>query len=187
MRLFIAIPLASEVVGALERLSQTLRSSNEGLRWSSSETWHITLQFLGETSVERYGCLAQRLSAIRAPAVPVWLHGTGFFDRAGVFFAGVNVSPELRQLAKLIIAATSQCGVAAEERPYHPHVTLARAKGVDRVNALRKLKFRVTDEVDFPAFTAQEFLLYESFTNSDGALHEVRNRFPLGSQLSTGA
>jgi 2'-5' RNA ligase len=179
MRLFIAIPLASEVVGALERLSQSLRSSNEGLRWSSSETWHITLQFLGETSVERYGCLAERLGTIRAPAVPVWLHGTGFFDRAGVFFAGVNVSPELRQLAKLIIAATSQCGVAAEERPYHPHVTLARAKGDGKGGALRKLRGVAKGEVEFPAFTAREFLLYESFLNAQGARHEVRERFPL--------
>ncbi len=180
MRLFIGIPLASEVVDALERLSRSLRSANDGLRWSSPETWHITLQFLGETSVERYGCLVQRLGAIKAPAVPVWLHGTGFFDRAGVFFAGVNVSPELRQLEKLIIAATSQCGVAAEERPYHPHVTLARAKGDGKGGALRKLRDVAKSEVEFPAFTAREFLLYESFLNAQGARHEVRERFSLG-------
>jgi 2'-5' RNA ligase len=179
MRLFIAIPLAPEVVGALERLSRSLRSANDGLRWSSPETWHITLQFLGEISVERYGCLVQRLGAIKAPAVPIWLHGTGFFDRAGVFFAGVNVSPELRQIEKLITAATAQCGVDAEERPYHPHVTLARAKGDGKAGALRKLKGIAKSEVKFPAFTAREFLLYESFLDGRGARHEVRERFPL--------
>ena len=180
MRLFIGIPLASEAVGALERLSRSLRSANDNLRWSSPETWHITLQFLGETSVERYGCVAQQLRAIKSPPVPGWLNGTGFFDRAGVFFAGVNVSPELRRLERLVAAATAQCGIAAEDRPYHPHVTLARAKGADRANALRKLKDRAKSETDFPAFTAKEFLLYESFLGSDGARHEVRDRFPLG-------
>ena len=180
MRLFIGIPLAEEVIDALERLSRSLRSTNDGLRWSSPETWHITLQFLGETSVERCGCLVRRLGAIKSPAVPVWLHGTGFFDRAGVFFAGVNVSPELRQLEKLIIAATSQCGVAAEERPYHPHVTLARAKGDGKGGALRKLKDVAKSELVFPAFTAREFLLYESFLDGRGARHEVRERFCLG-------
>jgi len=179
MRLVIAIPLSPEAVEALERLARSLRFANDGLRWSSTETWHITLQFLGETSVERYACLAQRLSAIKAPAVPVWLHGTGFFDHAGVFFAGVHVSPELRQLEKLITAATAQCGVDAEERPYHPHVTLARAKGDGKAGALRKLKDMAISEVEFPGFTAREFLLYESFLDGRGARHEIRDRFPL--------
>ena len=179
MRLFIGIPLASEAVDALERLSRSLRSPGDSLRWSSPETWHITLQFLGETSAERCGCLTERLSAIKAPAVPVWLHGTGFFDRAGVFFAGVNVSPELRQLEKRVVAATSQCGVAVEERPYHPHVTLARAKGDGKAGALRKLKGIAKNEIEFPAFVAREFLLYESFLDGRGARHEVRARFPL--------
>ena len=122
----------------------------------------------------------QHLSEIKAPAVPVWLHGTGFFDRAGVFFAAVNVSPELRGLERLVVAATAQCGIDAEDRPYHPHVTLARAKGNDSVRALRKLKSQVKSDLEFPSFTAREFLLFESFLRSDGARHEVRDHFPLG-------
>ena len=180
MRLFIGIPLAAQVVDALERISRSLRSANDNLRWTSPETWHITLQFLGETPIEKYRCVVQHLSEIKAPAVPVWLHGTGFFDRAGVFFAAVNVSPELRGLERLVVAATAQCGIDAEDRPYHPHVTLARAKGKDSVRALRKLKSQVKSDLEFPSFTAREFLLIESFLRSDGARHEVRDHFPLG-------
>lgn len=180
MRLFIGIPLATEVIDALEQITHSLRSPTDRLRWASPETWHITLQFLGETSAERYGCLAHHLGGIKSPTVPVWLHGTGFFDRAGVFFAGVNVSLELRQLEKLVVAATSQCGVLAEDRPYHPHVTLARAKGEDRARALRNLKIQTKSDVKFPVFTAREFLLFESFLTSDGARHEIRDHFPLG-------
>ena len=180
MRLFIGIPLASEVINALQRLVRSLQSAGDNLRWSSPETWHITLQFLGATSLENYGCVVQHLGRIQSPAAPIWLHETDCFDRAGVFFAAVNVSPELRQLEKLVVGATSQCGVAAEDRPYHPHVTLARAKGDNRARALRQLKSRVKLEVEFPPFTAREFLLYESFLGSDAVRHEVRERFPLG-------
>jgi len=180
MRLFIGIPLASEVVDVLDRLSRSLRATSDGLRWSSPETWHITLQFLGETSSDTYGCLVQHLSRIKSPAIPIWLKGTGTFDRAGVFFAGVNVSPELLQLERLVIAATSRCGVVAEDRPYHPHVTLARAKGDDKIRALRKLKSTAKSDMQFPAFTATEFLLFESFLGSSGVRHEIRDRFPLG-------
>lgn len=179
MRLFIGIPLAPEVVDALERLSHSLRSAGDDLRWSSPETWHITLQFLGETSTETYACVVQHLRQIKSPAVPIWLHGTGFFDRAGVFFAGVTVSPELRLLEKIVTVATSGCGFTSENRPYHPHVTLARAKGDNRASALRKLKPRARPDVGFPVFTAGEFLLYESFLGPDGARHEIRERFPL--------
>jgi 2'-5' RNA ligase len=104
----------------------------------------------------------------------------GLFDRAGVFWAGVSVSPELRLLEKHVTAATSQCGFAAEDRPYHPHVTLARAKGDDRIRTLRKLQARVKQEVEFPPFTTREFLLYESFLDTGGPRHQVRERFPLG-------
>src|SRR5579872_5010231 len=177
MRLFIGIPLPSEVVTALERLSHSLRSAGDSLRWSSPETWHITLQFLGETSIENYACVVQHLRKIKSPTVPIWLSGTGFFDRAGVFFAGVNVSPELRQLEKQVVAVTSQCGVEAENRPYRPHVTLARAKGDNRSASLRKLRTSANPKVEFPPFTAREFLLYESFLGGpNGARHEIRER-----------
>jgi RNA 2',3'-cyclic 3'-phosphodiesterase len=179
MRLFIAIPLASEAVASLERLAHTLRSASDALRWTSPATWHITLQFLGETSLETYDCLAQQLRAIHSPPVPVWLHGTGCFDRAGVFFAAVNVSPELRRLEQLVLAATALCGLTAEARPYHPHITLARTQGRARHHALRKLKSRASSDIQFPAFTAKEFLLFESFLDPAGARHEIRDRFPL--------
>ena len=180
MRLFIGIPLAPEVIDVLERLSSSLRSPGDNLRWSSPETWHITLQFLGETSVERYSCIVPRLAAVRSPAIPVSLEGTGFFDRAGVFFAGVNVSPELRQLQSQVVTATSGCGLIADDRPYHPHVTLARAKGDDRNRVLHKLKSRVKPNAEFPPFTATEFLLYEAFLGPGGSRYEIRDRFPFG-------
>ena len=180
MRLFVGIALSPEVVEALERLSRHLRTADDKLRWTSPETWHITLQFLGEATVAQYGCVVPRLSAIRAPEVPVWLSGTGIFDRAGVFWAGVMVSPELCLLEKEVRAVTSGCDFMSEDRSYHPHVTLARAKGDERVRVLRSLQSRVKQQADFPAFTAQEFLLFESFLGSAGTRHEVRERFVLG-------
>lgn len=179
MRLFIGIPLANEVVAALERLANSLRTNGDNLRWSSPETWHITLQFLGETSADKYACTVAHLRDIHLPQIPISLEGAGVFDRAGVFFAGVNVSPELRKLQKRVVAATAICGFVPEERPYHPHVTLARAKG-DHRQALRSLKAKIGLKTTFPRFDVREFLLYEVFLGSGGSRYEVRDRFPLG-------
>src|SRR3974390_961554 len=147
MRLFIGIPLAPEVIDGLDRLSRSLRSADDGLRWASAESWPITLQFLGETPEERYKCLVPRLREVVSVAPPIRMGGLDVFDRAGVFFADVHVSPELSQLQRRVLAATAKCGCIAEERPFHPHVTLARAKGDNRMQTLRKLKTRVKANV----------------------------------------
>jgi len=179
MRLFAGIPLAAAVIDELSTISVRLRSSADGLRWSAPESWHITLQFLGNTGQEQYECTVARLREFRSPTVPIQLEGLGLFERAGVFFAGVSLTPELRALQQRVTAATGLCGFIPETRPYHPHVTLARTKGKGRTHGLHELKSRIHCEPAFTSFVAEEFVLYESVTRPTGALYEVRERFPL--------
>ena len=179
MRLFIGIPLAAEVVDTLEAISKRLKSADDGFRWSSPQSWHITLQFLGRTSDAQYTCLLAHLKDLRSAAFRVHISGTGFFDRTGIFFAGVSESPELSHLQEQVVTATAQCGFVAESRSFHPHITLARTKGEARMRALRQLKNKITCNEEFPAFTAEEFLLYEAFLGPGGSRYEVRECFPL--------
>ena len=176
MRLFVGIPLAAEVMEQLFALSMRLQSSADGLRWSAPESWHITLQFLGSTP--EYECIVARLKELRSPPVPVKLEGLGFFERAGVFFAGVRLTPELERLQQRVTAATGLCGFVPETRPYHPHITLARSKSKG-VKVLRELKARIHRDPGFSGFVAEEFVLYESVPGAKGSHYEVRDRFPL--------
>jgi len=177
MRLFAGIPLATAVIDELSAISLRLQSSADGLRWSAPESWHITLQFLGNTGQEQYECTIARLREMRSPSVPIQLEGLGLFERAGVFFAGVSLTPELLSLQQRVTAATGLCGFIPETRPYHPHVTLARTKGKGRT--LHELKSRIRRQPAFTSFVAEEFVLYESVTRPTGALYEVRERFRL--------
>jgi 2'-5' RNA ligase len=179
MRLFLGIPLADVVVDELLKLSTQLRRKDDGLRWSAPESWHVTLQFLGNTEQEQYDRLVARLRELRLPAALTCLEGTGFFERAGIFYAGVKPMPELLTLQQRVTAVTSLCGFAPEDRPYRPHITLARGKGREGERALRYLKKRVERQPRFTGFSAEEFLLYESFTGAERARYEVRERFPL--------
>ncbi len=83
-------------------------------------------------------------------------------------------------MEKRVVAATSLCGFVGETRPFHPHVTLARAKGENSVKALRRLKQAISEEVILPAFIATEFLLYQVFLGAGGSRYEVREVFGLG-------
>ena len=111
--------------------------------------------------------------------MPVQLGELGFFDRAGVLFADVSVSPALAALQQRVVEATTECGFAAEARPFRPHVTLARVKNQRRGAQLRKLQNKTLSRAAFPRFTAREFLLYKSHLSAQGSHYEVIRRFPL--------
>jgi 2'-5' RNA ligase len=177
MRLFIGIPLAAAVIGELAAVSARLKAKEDGLRWTAPESWHITLEFLGNTSEEKYAFLVEHLLQVHSPPVPVRLEELGFFDRAGVFFAGVGLTPELLALEKRVAAATELCGFAHDARPYHPHITLARSKGERR--GLRELKSHIQSNPPFTRFVVEEFLLYETHLSPSGARYEIRERFKL--------
>lgn len=179
MRLFVGIPLAAAVVDELAKISMRLRSSRDELRWTARESWHITLQFLGETSAEQYECIVARLHELHLPAAPIRLGELDCFDRSGVFFAGVKVTPELRLLQERVNAATAKCGFVAETRAFQPHITLARSKDRGQRHGLNELRARIQHQPSFTHFVAEEFLLYESFLGAGGARYEVRERFGL--------
>lgn len=179
MRLFIGIPLAEQAISELSAISLRYRSADDGLRWSLPESWHITLQFLGSVSEDQYGCIIPRLHALPHKPVAVQIESLDFFDRVGIFFAGVRHMPELVSLQQQVASATAHCGFATETRPYHPHITLARTKGKPGNSGLRRLKAAIQRQPAFSSFTSHEFLLYESHLASSGSLYEVRERFPL--------
>lgn len=179
MRLFAGIPLAPPVIDELSAISVRLQSSADGLRWSAPDSWHITLQFLGSTGQEQHECIVARLRELRLPPVPIQLEAMGFFDRAGIFFAGVSLTPELLFLQQRVAAATGLCGFISETRPYHPHITLARSKSKGRAQGLGELKTRIHRQPSFTRFVAEEFLLYESLTRPSGSQYEIRERFEL--------
>ena len=180
MRLFVGIPLAATAVCELTAASARLRSDGDGLRWSKPESWHITLQFLGNTEPERYECVVARLGELRLPPVPIWLEGLGSFDRAGVLFAEVRPTPELLLLQRRVNQAMEACGFPVDARPYQPHITLARSKGKGRAQGLSALKTRAHAAPGFTQFVAGEFLLYESVPGLSGSDYADRARFSLG-------
>jgi 2'-5' RNA ligase len=180
MRLFLGIPLPANVIEELSAVTTRLRSPHDGLRWSAPESWHITLQFLGDTSQEQSSCIVRRLRELRRQPFSLRIESLSCFDRAAVLFADVQLTPELIALQRVIATATAHCGFVAEARAYHPHITLARGEGKDGSHVLRRLKSTLHEEPKFSSFTAVVFLLYESVVSSAGSRYEVREHFQLG-------
>jgi 2'-5' RNA ligase len=179
MRLFIGIPLADVVVDELSAISARLKSDGDRFRWTLPESWHITLQFLGNSSREQYECVVAQLRTLHLPPVSIGLERFGSFDHDRIFLAAVHLTPELLSLQKQVTAATEPCGFVPEARPYQPHITLARSKDRGQRQNSSELKDKLSSQPNFSNFVAKEFLLYESFLGRPGLHYEVRARFLL--------
>jgi RNA 2',3'-cyclic 3'-phosphodiesterase len=180
MRLFIGIPLAAGTADALIVIVHQLhaKAAPQGLRWSARESWHITLQFVGSAKPEQYDCIAARLRDLRSPHLFIEFGSLGTFDRAGVLYVEVRVTPELTALQQAVTAATAPCGFTPEDRPYHPHITLARRKGKG-ARELHDLRLQIQQQPKLAGFTADSFVLYESTPTPEGSRYDVRERFSL--------
>jgi 2'-5' RNA ligase len=180
MRLFVAIPMPEETTRELGEAVARMRKrpGAEELRWSPPESWHITLQFLGSAGTEEFACLLERLREVRAARMKIVPEKIGAFGRVGILHAGVKPTADLLDLEKRVTAATARCGLEREDRPYRPHITLARRRGRGGRDGISSAARKNAEVVAFQPFTADEFALYESFLG--GAVrYEIRERFPL--------
>lgn len=131
-RLFIAVKLPAELGGRLGQECAELAAGVQFAKWTYPLDYHITLQFLGDTPKEQIPALLEALKAIGGSHVPFKLRlaewGTfGSESAPRVLWAGVSGELErLGELRRSVVSATAPLGFRAEDRPYSPHVTLAR-------------------------------------------------------------
>jgi 2'-5' RNA ligase len=140
--------------------------------------------------------IGESLRSVKAGAFDLHVSGYGFFPTAKaarVFWIGVSPVSELAALAASIDAATSAAGVPPEERPYSPHLTLARGGGGrrpgspkwrrgDNTNAIfgtLQKRLAAIKEPNFGSMTAREFILYQSQLSPAGSKYTRLETFPL--------
>jgi len=106
------------------------------------EKLHATLHFIGRFPRDRLQALGRALDSVQfvplrldLAVVEVW--------RGGIAVATLAASPPILDLHASIGAALAGLGIALEDRPYRPHVTMARqARGARPPAALPALDWR---------------------------------------------
>jgi RNA 2',3'-cyclic 3'-phosphodiesterase len=178
-RAFLAVTPSPDALDDVARRLGPLRQAEPRLRWLARGQWHLTVQFLGAVS-DAEG-LADAVSAAVASLSPfaVELTGGGAFPsprRASVLWVGVRDPEPLATLAGAVTRATATLGHAAEDRAYHPHLTVARA---GRPCAVMPLVDALGGMGPGPAWTVSDVALVESDTRREGAVHTERARLVL--------
>ena len=149
-----------------------------GLRWLTAEQLHLTLSFIGDVEAAAEDRLHEALGEVRVAPFFLPLYGVGVFNvrgRPSVVWAGVGKGhPHLFALHRRIQDAVLRAGLEPDLKPFHPHITIARAKGISRQALLPFLRKHA--EADFGMFEAKGFELYSSVLAAEGAIHQVEMR-----------
>ena len=191
-RLFVAVPLpdaAREAIsGVVDRVRRRLdevdavSAANGGapggrVRWVRMDGLHITLRFLGGTAEDRLGELGPAVDAAAWAVSPfdVLLDGGGAFPVPGrpraLWLGIVDGAAELGGLAAGLEDALAEVGIPRDDRPFRPHLTVARTDGV-RTGPLAARELEAAARGLGLRFTADRLVLYRSHLGGGPARYE---------------
>ncbi|UCD21318.1 MAG: RNA 2',3'-cyclic phosphodiesterase [Chloroflexota bacterium] len=135
IRCFIAIELPEEAKRGIARLKEELvRDEHKFVKWVDPGGIHLTLKFLGNIPAKRVTEIAEAIgkAAQGIPRFHLEISGLGAFPnlrQARVLWVGIGGEVDvLSRLVQNVDSALAVIGFAKEERPFVPHLTLARIR-----------------------------------------------------------
>ena len=193
MRIFIALDIDEAIRHRIARFMDGVRGFAPDARWVRPESLHITLKFIGETAPENVDQIKEALKAVEASAIEMNIRGSGFFPGAKsprVFWLGIEAAPSLAALASTVDDRVAALGIAKEDHPFSPHLTLARGGGGSgsprsKIDGLKPGFQRLQEKLaalpvpEFGTMTAREFFLYRSHLSRGGSRYEKLAGFTL--------
>jgi RNA 2',3'-cyclic 3'-phosphodiesterase len=186
MRLFFAIELPADVQAQLGRLR--LVECTE-YRWVDPSLLHVTLAFLGQQPEDRLSVLEQvgrSAAGVSEPGVLRLGQGGSFGPRREprVLWIGLDGDvPALLALQATLVAELRAGGFELEDRPFAPHITLARRR--DGARSAGPPDWPPAHSPSGPkAFTMEHLTLVESRLSPRGPTYIPWLEFPLGQAYS---
>jgi len=167
-RLFFAVWPDAEAARALAEVSRSLAELVGG-KPVPMEKIHLTLAFLGSVDAAQAQAARAAAQSIRGRPFEMVLDHVGSFRKARVGWAGSNKPPvALERFASALSEDLRKRGFELDDRPFNPHITLARniARAVPRA------------PIPPIAWKAREMTLVRSETGT--GRYVIEERWPLG-------
>ena len=184
VRAFIALALDAPVRAAVEEATADLRRVlGDRVRWTATETLHVTVRFLGELAEPTLAALRAELHARASgcAAVELRLTGAGAFPPRGrphVLWVGIDPTAALTALHAAVEDAVAAVGLPSEARRFRPDLTIGRPRAGAGIadpelrDALSRVGFVATERV-------ASLHLMRSELTPGGARHSVLDDVPL--------
>jgi RNA 2',3'-cyclic 3'-phosphodiesterase len=163
---FIAIPVSDELKEKFANWQKKLQETLSYKIWPHQSDLHITLKFLGAVEQHELEKLQASLRSFAHAKFSVNVGSIGTFgkqDSPRVLWAGVENNNEIDELYKKVETATVSVGFAKENRPYRPHITLAKkwSGTVENTKSLKEIKENYRE--DKFHMNVEEFVLFQIF------------------------
>ncbi len=132
MRLFIALLFKEDVKEKIGMLRDVVADRSVKGRFAATENFHLTLAFIGESTVEEADRLLDVLGALEASGtgVPESLIGSyvGSFQRRDreIVWLGIEKDKQLKALYRKLVQLLTEAGFKTEDRRFSPHITIGR-------------------------------------------------------------
>ncbi len=167
-RLFFALCPDRRVRKEIQTIAGSCVPANS--RLVAQNNTHITLAFLGSVDEQTSIALVKGASYLRIAPFSLILDRIGWWRKAKIAWLAPSMIPEqLSHLVNELSKLAQSCGISLDERPYRPHVPLARK--VTRPPAASLLQ---------PiSWNINEFCLLESKTHKSGVEYQVKVSWPL--------
>jgi len=172
-RLFVGLELPEKCRAELSEIDPHVK----GLRWLPAEQLHLTMSFLGDVDAAHEERLRETLAMVQVPPFFLPIAGVGTFggERPSVVWAGVGKGhPHLFALHQHIQDAVLHAELEPDLKPFHPHITLGRARGLSRA-ALKPFLHRYA-ETEFDLWKVTGFALFSSRLSGDSSVYTVEMR-----------
>ena len=186
IRTFIGIKLPKELCRQTERMMQLLHDAPATVKWVSTETLHISLNFLGDVEERNLGDICQIAHRAAANVEPfeLILIGTGAFpniSKPRTLWIGVSGDVEqLVVLQKDLEEKFSEKGIRPDPRRYVPHLTLGRVRYGGKGSSDLSSILENHTETAFGVCQVAEITVFSSYLTRQGPIYSVVSRAPLG-------
>jgi 2'-5' RNA ligase len=182
IRSFFAIPLNPLLVRRLADHADTLCSLDGGslspdsrIHWVDSGSYHLTLCFLGQITLDQVGALEQQAKEWLAdqPVFAVQLARSGYLEvnpALSVVAAQADPQPELVQLQQRVAELVARVGIEVEEADFVPHITLGRLSVQPQSAALMAADSRSWPNLDLRV-SVDSLVLYQSKPGDHGSIY----------------
>jgi len=127
--LFLALWPDQAVREAVHACSKKLLVKKAGWhgRLVDIQNLHITLAFLGTVATDQLDCIKGASAQLHWQPFTLSLDHVGYWKRPRVCWLGSTEIPhQLTDMVQQLREGLLRCGFEADQRTYHPHLTLAR-------------------------------------------------------------
>ncbi|MGM8215666.1 RNA 2',3'-cyclic phosphodiesterase [Bacillaceae bacterium W0354] len=164
---FIGIPVPEDIANVLIEWQDILDPFVNYRKWIHKDDFHITLKFLGGVSKERLELVKDQLTTLnKVNLEPININGVNFFgkeEQPRVMYAEVKECDMLSQLKLAIEDRMERIQFLKDQRPYRPHITLAKKWTKGKLYTSIDILDAKLDEYSSPQFNADVFHLYRVY------------------------